>query len=145
MRAFAIMLLTFPLLASADANIPKLTPQQLRHYMRELEYLETTFFADQRKGDQFGKHFWRESKRVACRSGPEIIAAILPYATKRNWTGPEGLIFVPLVAMLPRQQTLAILKAYQQSPRESERGVGREYLIELEADDTQEAVRRFSK
>jgi hypothetical protein len=139
------MLLTSLALTSAEAGIPRRTPEQLRDYTRELQYLEKTFFADQRKGDQFGEHFWRESKRVADRTGPDIIAAILPYAIKQKWSGEEGLIFVPLVAVLPRRQTLAILHAYERSPRESEHILGREYLTELEAEDTQEGVRRYSK
>jgi hypothetical protein len=145
MRALCITFLAFALVRSAHGDIPKLTAPQLRDYMRELEYLEKTFFADQRKGDQFGEHFWRESKRVADRTGPNIIGAILPHSTKRKWTGEEGLIFVPLVSLLPRQQTLAILRAYQRSRREPEQILGREYLTELEAEDTQEGVRRYSK
>ena len=147
MRALYVTLLGLFTLALAPArgDIPRLTPEQLRRYMRELQYLEKTFFADQRKGDQFGDHFWRESKRVADRTGPNIIAAILPYATKQKWTGEEGLIFAPLVALLPRSQTLVILRAYQRSPREPERILGREYLTELEAEDTSGGVRRYSK
>src|SRR5881398_788011 len=140
MRAVYLALLSSLAFASAQAGIPKLTTEQLRNYRRELQYLEKTFFADQRKGDQFGEHFWRESKRVADRTGPNIIAAILPYATKQTWTGEEGLIFVPLVSMLPRRETLAILHAYERSPREPEHILGREYLTELEADDTKEGV-----
>jgi hypothetical protein len=145
MRTLCISLLAFGFLGSAHAGIPRPTPQQLRDYMRDLQYLEKTFFADQRKGDQFGEHFWRESKHVGERTGPNVIAAILPYATKRNWTGEEGLIFVPLVAMLPRQQTLVILRAYERSRFEPEHILGREYLTELEAEDTQEGVRRYAK
>src|SRR5947208_15641703 len=111
MRSLCLTPLTSLALASAQAGIPKLTAGQLRDYGLERQYLEKTFFADQRKGDQFGEHFWRESKRVADRTGPDIIAAILPYATKQKWSGEEGLIFVPLVATLPRRQTLAILHA----------------------------------
>jgi hypothetical protein len=145
MRAICLTLLSSLVFTSAQASIPELTTEQLRDYTRELQYLEKTFFADQRKGDQFGEHFWRESKRVADHTGPNIIAAILPYATKRKWSGEEGVIFVPLVAMLPRQQTLAILRAYERSPREPEHILGREYLTELEAEDTEEGVLRYSK
>ena len=145
MRALCVTLLLFVVLGSASAEIPRLTSQQLQDYMRELQHLEKTFFADQAKGDQFGEHFWRESKRVGDRTGPKVIAAILPYATKRRWTGEEGLIFVPLVATLPRRQTLAVLHAYERSHVEPEHILGREYLTELEAEDTQEGVRRYGK
>ena len=141
MRSVCITLLTCVALASAQARIPELSPQQLRDYTRELEQLQKSFFAT----EQFGDQFWRESKRVADRTGPNIIPALLDYTLKKKWTGEEGLIFVPLIALLPRRQTVAILRAYQKSSRQAEHIFGREYLIELEADDVQDGVRRFSK
>ena len=141
MRSVCVTLLVCMALASAQARIPKLTPQQRHDYARELEQLQKVFFAT----DQFGERFWRESKRVADRTGPNIIPALFAYGMKQKWAGEEGLIFVPLIALLPRRETVAILRAYQKAPRRAEQIFGREYLIELEAEDVQEGVRRFSK
>ncbi|PYL07990.1 MAG: hypothetical protein DME34_05715, partial [Verrucomicrobia bacterium] len=94
-------------LASAAAGLPTPSAEQMHRFARDLAQLEKTFFDDQRKDDQFGDHFWRESKRLADRSGLDIIPAVAKYC--RKWNGEEPLIFVPLVALLPREQTLAIL------------------------------------
>jgi hypothetical protein len=85
----------------------------------------------------------RESKRLADERGPEIIHAIMVHG--RTWQGEEGLIFVPLVALLPRAPTLKLLKQYEQSKRESDRIWAREFQTEFEASDTQDGVRKYSK
>lgn len=124
---------------SADSNAVRRTDGAVR---RELTQLEKTFFDAQRKGDQFGDHFWRVSKRLADRSGTDIIPAVAAYCHK--WHGEEPLIFVPLVALLPRSQTLAILHEIERSGHKADRGFAHEFLIELEKSDTKEAVRRYS-
>ena len=91
MRSVGITLLVCVALASAQARVPELSSQQLRDYTRELEQLQKLFFAT----EQFGDQFWRESKRVADRTGPSIIPALLDYTLKKKWTGEEGLIFCP--------------------------------------------------
>ena len=63
----------------------------------------------------------------------------------RTWQGDEGLIFVPLVALLPRAPTLELLKEHEHSKRESDRIWAREMQTEFEASDVQEAVRKYSK
>lgn len=111
----------------------------MHHFTRQLDQLEKTFYAS----DQFGDHFWRESKRIADQNGPDIIAAVM--LRGRTWQGEEGLIFSPLIDLLPRRRTLAILRAYERSERESDRVNAREFIIEFEAEDTKEGVRRYSK
>jgi hypothetical protein len=130
-------------LASARGQIPSSSAEQMRRYTAELDKLEKTFLVDQRKGDQFGDHFWRESKRVADSNGPDILAAVMLRA--RKWKDEEYLVFTPLVSLLPRPRTLAILHAYEHSSRESDSNWAREFMIEFDTDDIQEGVQRFSR
>ncbi len=115
----------------------------MRQFARDLNHLETTFFNDQRKDDQFGHHFWHESKRVAASAGTDIIPAVVDYCKK--WHGEEPLIFVPLVALLPRSQTLRILHEMEHSQRQAYSGFAHEFLIELDMPDTKESAKRFLK
>ena len=131
------------IVASAHGQIPTPSAERMRRFTRELDQLEKTFYATQRRGDQFGDEFWRESKRVADRNGPEIIAAIMMRG--RKWRGEEGLIFSPLVDLLPRKRALAILRAYQRAGHPHDRVWAREFMIEFEAEDSQEGVRRYGK
>ena len=143
MRVVATSLLAWLAVSSAYAGIPAPSPEQMRHYTSELDKLEKTFFADRRKGDQFGEHFWRESKRVASRNSPDIITAIMVRA--RKWTDEEGLIFVPLVSLLPRKAALDVLHAYERSPRDSDRAWASDYITEFDTDDTKKLVQRYSR
>jgi hypothetical protein len=91
---------------------------------------------------QFGEQFWRESKRVADQSGPQIIHALMQRS--KRWHEEEGLVFVPLVALLPRKPTLDLLHQYERSPDPASRTWAHEFLIELDAPDTKQMVRKFS-
>ena len=143
MRFAIIVLVSFLAAASAYGQIPKLSAEQGQRFKRDLGYLEKTFFDDQRKGDQFGKHFWRESKRVADRSGPDILPAVVDYC--RKWQGEEPLIFVPVVALLPREKSLAVLHAMEHSRNAAYRGFAQEFLTEFEMPDTKAAVEHYSR
>jgi hypothetical protein len=55
------------------------------------------------------------------------------------------LIFVPLVALLPRSRTLAILHEIERSRHMVNQGFAHEFLIELDMSDTKEAVQRYSQ
>jgi len=143
MRAVITSLVVFVGLARAYAGIPVPSPEQMRHYKRELDHLEATFRAEQQKNAQFGEHFWRESKLVANRNSPAIITALMLRA--RTWTDEEGLIFVPLVSLLPRKAALDVLRAYEHSPRDSDRAWARDYITEFETDDIKELVQQHSR
>jgi hypothetical protein len=125
--------------SSALATQPP-SPEAMRRYEQELDRLERMFASSP---DPLGVPLWRESKRVADRNGPDIVAAVLQRAGK--WQGEEGLFYVPLVALLPRQPTLKLLRAYQRSPHELERIWAGEFITEFDMSDTKKAVRRFSK
>jgi hypothetical protein len=112
---------------------------RLKADAKELDHLQKFFTTT----PQFGGRFWRESRRVADERGPVIIHAIM--VRGRTWRGEEGLIFLPLVALLPRDATLKLLKQYERSKRETDRVWAREFQVEFEADDTQEGVRKYSK
>ena len=117
---------------------PKPSSDAMRRYTRELDRLERLAYSI-----GFDERFWRESKRVADRSGPEIVHAVLPRS--HSWEGEEGLIFVPLVALLPREPTLKLLRQYQRSPHELERIWAGEFITEFDMSDTKEGVRRFAQ
>ena len=115
----------------------------MRHLTRELDQLEKTFMDTARAGDQFGDRFWRESKRVADRNGPDIIAALMLRA--RKWRGEEGMIFIPLINLLPRDRATAILRAYKRSGREPDAQWADEFITEFSDEDVQESVRQYAK
>ena len=142
MRFLAVLLVGCIAFISAEARIPTPTAEQMAKFQRDLTQLEKIFFDDQRKDDQFGDHFWRESKRLADRSGTDIIPAVAAYC--RKWHGEEPLIFVPLVALLPRTRTLDILRDMERSGHTAARGFAHEFLIELDASDTKQGVQRYS-
>lgn len=143
MRCRSVPLIGCLALASASARIPAPSVEQEQRFLRELAQIEKTFFADQSKNDQFGDHFWRESKRVADRSGPDIIPVVAKYC--RKWHGEEPLIFVPPLALLPRSRTVTILHEMERSGQRVDRGFAHEFLIELDMSDTKEAVQHYSK
>ena len=103
-----------------------------------LDHLQKVFAST----PQFGEQFWRESKRVADQSGPQIIHAVMQRSKK--WHDEEGLVFVPLVALLPRKAALKLLHQYERSSDSASRTWAHEFLIELDAPDTKEMVRKFS-
>jgi hypothetical protein len=92
--------------------------------------------------------FWRESKSVAGRMGPEIIRAVMRrarrYPAHDQSEGPF-LILLPLVALLPRTPTVELLHHYEQSNDKAEQLWAHEYLIEFNMADTAEAVRQYSR
>ena len=138
MRALVIVLFVASVASVAAAPTP--SREAMQRYAQELDRLERMFATSP---DPLGEPLWRESKRVADRTGPEIVSAVLQRA--RKWEGEEGLFFVPLVALLPRGPTLKLLRQYQRSPHELERIWAGEFITEFEASDVQEGVRRFSK
>jgi hypothetical protein len=143
MRRLALLLIGFvSATSSTEARLPTPSAAQLATFERGLTQLEKTFLADQHKNDQFGDHFWRESKRLADRSGTDILPAVAVYC--RKWRGEEPLIFVPLVAFLPRTRTLAILSEMEHSGPSADRGLAHEFLIELDMSDTKDGVKRYS-
>jgi hypothetical protein len=110
---------------------------------KRLDGLEQLFKRTQAKGQQFGDEFWRASKQLADETGPRMVHVVMQRAS--TWQGEEGLVFVPLVALLPRKPTLALLHEYEHSKRSSDRLWAKEFLTELlDMDDTKEAVRSFS-
>ena len=132
---FAALFLPF----TALAQQPKPEPERLKADATQLDQLQKVFMST----PQFGEQFWHASKRVAGERGPAIIHAIM--IRGRTWQREEGLVFVPLVALLPREPTLKLLKQYEHSKRESDRIWAREFQTEFEASDTQEAARKYSK
>ncbi|MDQ6939365.1 MAG: hypothetical protein M3119_04325 [Verrucomicrobiota bacterium] len=111
----------------------------LDRYEKELDHLDRYCM----KTDCFSDDlFWRESRRVARRTDPGIIHAIM--LRSRRWRGEEGLVFVPLIAFLPRAAATKVLRDYEHSKRELDRIWVREFFIELNSDDVKEAVQKLS-
>jgi hypothetical protein len=103
---------------------------------QELDRLQKVFAST----PQFGEQFWRESKRIADQCGPSIIHSLMKHAEK--WEGEQGLIFVPLVALLPRSAALKVLREYDR--KQEHGGWAKEFLTELDMPDTKEMVGKFS-
>ena len=103
---------------------------------QELDRLQKVFGST----PQFGEQFWRESKRVADQCGPSIIHPLMKRAEK--WQGEEGLIFVPVVALLPRLAALKVLREYDR--KQEHGGWAKEFLTGLDMPDTKEMVGKFS-
>jgi hypothetical protein len=114
--------------------------RDLHRYAKELDRLEKLCLATNCYSDD---RFWRESKRVADRTGPQIIHAVL--LRGRAWREEEGLVFAPLVVMLPQKSAIRLLREYERSPRRSDQIWAHEFLIEIAAPDTKEMLRRYSK
>ena len=106
---------------------------------RQLDKLQEIFDSTPR----FGEAFWHASRRVANWRGLPMIDALMKRS--RSWSDDEGSVFVPFVASLPQKSALAKLKHYQKSAVASERYWAGKYLAELEAADTKEAVRKYSR
>ncbi|MDQ2867373.1 MAG: hypothetical protein M3R59_03020 [Verrucomicrobiota bacterium] len=93
----------------------------------QLDHLQRVFATS----PQFGEKFWQESKKVADWAGPRILDAVM--LRSKQWRGEEGLVFVPLVALLPRGPVLALLHQYERSPVLSCRTWAKEFLIEIDS------------
>jgi len=91
--------------------------------------------------------FWRESKRVADKSGTPIIHAVMRrarrYPANEQSEGP-GFTLLPVVALLPRAPAVELLHHYEQSNDKAEQLWAHEYLIEFNMADTAELVKQYS-
>ena len=145
MRHVIALLVACLFAVSGHAQIPTPSAEQMRHFTRELEQLEKSF-SDTALADQFSDRFWRASKRVADRNGPDIIAAVM--LRGRKWRGEElrhAIIFMPLVHLLRRDRATAILRAYERSGREPDAMLAEEFMTAFDDEEVQETVRRYSK
>lgn len=109
--------------------------------LKRITTLKEVFFATQAKGEQFGDEYWRASKRLAEERGPIIIHAVLE--DSKSWKGEEGLIYLPLVALLPREEAVKLLKQYQNGSDQQLKLWAGEFLIEFDASDVKEAVGKY--
>ena len=135
---FAVAVFIFTAsLCSADQQ----GQQTLSADLKRLDALTRVFFETQARDDQFGESFWRASQRLANERGPAIINAVMTLS--RKWKEEEGLVYVPLVALLPRDEALGVLHRYQHSKRESERVWAGEFIIEFGMSDTKAAVAKY--
>lgn len=100
------------------------------------------FVETQARDDQFGETFWRASKRLADERGTTIIDAVM--VLSRKWKDEEGLVYVPLVALLPRSKAIEVLHRYQHSKRESDKVWAGEFITEFGMSDTKAAVAKYS-
>lgn len=107
-----------------DATMP--SAEQLRKDSMELDRLEAMSFPD----PPFNLDFWLESRRVADKTGPRILHALMQRCG--TWRRQrEGMIFSPLVTCLPRKRTLRLLRAYERSPQKSHQIWARDFLFWL--------------
>ena len=83
----------------------------------------------------FSKPLMRASKRVANTHGVSILPTLMKRA--EGWGGEEGLLYLPLVLMLPREHTVQILKSYAAVGSRRQRIWAREFLYEIKSSDEQ--------
>ena len=133
--AILLAALALPLTASGQQSKPN--PERVKADVKRLDQLQKVFAST----PEFDDRFMRESRRLADERGSEIIHAIMVHG--RTWQGEQGLIFVPLVVMLPRAPTVALLKEYERSKRKSDRHWARELQMELELEADNEIARKY--
>ena len=85
---------------------------------------------------------WKISKDLGKKHGTALVAPIMERAKK--WKGEEGLAFVPMLALLPRKETVKILERYKAGKDESQKLAAEEFLGEFETPDVIEGVKRYN-
>ena len=113
-RFLATSVLAGTLTFTASAMQPKADFSPIEADDKLLNGLEIVF----QSTPPFGKEFTRASIKLADERGPEIIHAIM--ARSHKWHDEEGLVYVVLIDMLPREPALKILRQYQHSKQESQ-------------------------
>jgi hypothetical protein len=135
LKADMMFRVLFPVTMFIAAALFASPPDQFAQDSAQLDHLEKVFAST----PQFGDAFWRESKRVADRVGPHIIHTLMKRSKK--WHDEELLVFVPLVALLPREPALKLLRQYDRD--QSHQGLANEFLFELNMPDVKDGVRKF--
>ncbi len=83
----------------------------------------------------YQRQYWRKSRQVADEFGIRIIPSVMKrarlYPADERSEGPWSML-LPLVAILPRDQTIASLRHYEKSSNKAERLWAHEYLIEFD-------------
>ncbi len=90
---------------------------------------------------EFTWDFWLLSGEVAKKHGVALIPLVMEKS--KEWKGEEALIYVPLLALLPRDKTLEKLKEYQSGSDESLKLWATEFITEFNMSDTMEAVKKY--
>jgi len=94
-----------------------------------LDRLEMAYAANPQLDDAF----WSLSRRVAKERRSGIVWTVMQRSG--NWRDDEGLIFLPLLASLPREKVLKNLHQYEKSQVESERIWAAKFLSKLDSGD----------
>ena len=89
----------------------------------------------------FTWEFWKFSGAIGKEHGTNLIAPIMERSKK--WKGEEGLIYVPLLALLPREETIKIFRDYENGSDEESKLWVHEFLGEFEMSDTKATVNKY--
>ena len=84
--------------------------------------------------------FWELSASIAAEQGNQVIAPIM--ARAETWKGEEALLYTPVLAFLPRQETILNLKKYQAGRSKYARLYAGEFLVELNRSGLQESIEK---
>lgn len=87
--------------------------------------------------------FWLVSGSIAEKHGVTLIPIVMERS--KAWQGEEGLIYVPMLALLPRDEAIKTLKEYQEGKDEQLAMWAGEFLTEFDMSDTKEAVAKYLK
>ena len=87
--------------------------------------------------------YWLVSGSIAEKHGLALIPIVMERS--KTWKGEEGLIYVPMLALLPRDESTKALKIYQEGKDERLAMWAGEFLTEFDMSDTKEAVEKYKK
>ena len=137
-RFCTVTLLLF-LVSVAHGQVPEPSVDQLRSDYRQLDALQKVFAAT----PQFGDAFWHASIKLADQRGPAILYALFERA--QHWQGIEGVVFTPMVVLLPREKTTKLLREYQHSKRASDRLWAEEFLADFGTSAAKAGIAHYRK
>ena len=139
-RHSCIAMLLLILGSVAHAQVAEPSADQLRSDYQQLDALQKVFATT----PQFGDAFWHTSIKLADQRGPDILYALFERA--QHWQGEQqGLIFSPMVALLPREKTTKLLHEYQHSKRPADRLWAGEFLADFGMSDTKAGIAHYRK
>lgn len=91
----------------------------------------------------FSWDYWLLSGSIAEKHGLALIPLVMERS--KEWNGEEGLIYLPMLALLPRDKTVKVLKKYQEGGNEHFALWSGEFLTEFEMSDTIHCVEKYQK
>lgn len=141
LSACTLVFLCFAVSPVLAKDVPK-ENSTLGKHLKQLNQLVDVFVRTAKAGDQFGADFWKASKILADSEGPAIVHAVMEQA--KGWTGEEEMLYWPLMALLPRNETVKLLERYKRSNNKKQQVAAEEILGSFECADVKDGVKLYS-